>query len=245
MNLKKENISYSIGVFPSLELLKNKAEFADRVYISSKLNLKSEGFLKIKALTSKHKIEIIESDKTIKRVSKKENEFLITQFKGYKSQISKEDSHVVLVNPENSGNLGTICRTMLGLGFFNLAIIKPGVDVLCKEVVRASMGAIFSLNFEYFENLENYFKSFESHKKYFFVTKSQNILESIKFETHFSLIFGSESSGLNQDDLSRFNGKKVQLRQSKRIDSFNLAIAAGISIYAASSFLEPAPLDKT
>ena len=53
-------------------------------------------------------------------------------------------NHVVLVNPGDMGNMGTIIRTMLGFNYSNLAIIKPGVDVFDPRVIRASMGALFN-----------------------------------------------------------------------------------------------------
>lgn len=57
-------------------------------------------------------------------------------------------NHVVLVNPGILGNMGTIIRTMLGFNYTNLAIIRPG-DVFDPRVVRASMGALFNINFEF------------------------------------------------------------------------------------------------
>ena len=71
----------------------------------------------------------------------------------------QEGNHVVLVNPGDMGNMGTIMRTMLGFNYYNLAIIRPGVDVFDPRVLRASMGAMFHLNIEYFDSFEDYGKS--------------------------------------------------------------------------------------
>jgi len=38
-------------------------------------------------------------------------------------------SHVVLINPSDSENLGTILRTGLGFGFRDYVIINPDVDI--------------------------------------------------------------------------------------------------------------------
>ena len=45
---------------------------------------------------------------------------------------------------------------MLGFNYYNLAIIRPGVDVFDPRVLRASMGAMFHLNIEYFDSFEDY-----------------------------------------------------------------------------------------
>ena len=45
---------------------------------------------------------------------------------------------------------------MLGFGITNLNIVKPCVDVFNPKVVRASMGAIFSMNIELFNSIEDY-----------------------------------------------------------------------------------------
>ena len=54
--------------------------------------------------------------------------------------------HVVLVNPADMGNLGTVARTMAGFGFGELAVVTPAADVFHPKTVRASMGALFRLN---------------------------------------------------------------------------------------------------
>lgn len=47
--------------------------------------------------------------------------------------------HVVLHNPSDVGNVGTILRSALGFGFRDVAIIRPGVDPFDPRVLRASM----------------------------------------------------------------------------------------------------------
>lgn len=62
----------------------------------------------------------------------------------------------MLHHPSDSGNLGTILRTALGFGLKNIAIIRPAVDSDDPRVVRASMGAAFSLNIRHFDSFEQY-----------------------------------------------------------------------------------------
>ena len=147
---KSFEYTYTLGVFETIELLKNKPDLVLRVYIKSN-SYKNKGIGIIDDLCKRNKIDLIESDNTINKLSKKDNCFAIAIIKKYSMEL-KNTNHVVLVNPGDMGNMGTIIRTMLGFGYNDLAIIRPGVDVFDPKVVRASMGAIFNINFEYFED---------------------------------------------------------------------------------------------
>ena len=57
---------------------------------------------------------------------------------------------MVLVNPSDMGNMGTIIRTMLGFNYVNLAIIRPGVDVFDPRVIRWCLemkAVVYQMNF--------------------------------------------------------------------------------------------------
>ena len=142
---KNFEYTYTLGVFETIELLKNKPELVLRVYIKSN-SYKNKGIEIIENLCKRNKIDLIESDNTINKLSRKDNCFAIAIIKKYDTEL-KNTNHVVLVNPGDMGNMGTIIRTMLGFGYNDLAIIRPGVDVFDPKVVRASMGAIFNINF--------------------------------------------------------------------------------------------------
>ena len=77
-------------------------------------------------------------------------------FRKYETDFDGAKSHLVLVNPSNMGNLGTIIRTSIGFGINNLAIIRPAVDIYDPKCIRSSMGAFFELNFKYFDSFNDY-----------------------------------------------------------------------------------------
>ena len=120
---------------------------------------------------------------------------------------------------------------MLGFDFKNLAIIKPAVDMFDPLVVRASMGAVFSINFEYFNNIEEYVLKFSAHHLYPFMLNGKSSVENVKFVKPYSIIHGNESKGLDEKYLEL--GESVYIPHSKDIDSLNLSIAAGISMWEA------------
>ncbi len=224
--------SYSIGVYPTLELLKYRPDSLLRiVYADAGRN--NEGLQKILEIAQHNHLEIEKADRQVVEISGKENAYVIAVFKKYQANINPEGSHVVLVNPGDTGNLGTIARTMLGFNFRDLAVIKPAVDVFDPKVVRASMGSVLGINVEYFGTFEDYQQKFPKGNFYLFMTSATRLLSEVRFEKPYSLIFGSESGGLPE----RFSksGTPVKIAQSKEVDSLNLSTAVGIALYGVSS----------
>ncbi len=229
---KDLDYTYTLGVFETIELLKNKPELVLRVYVKSN-SYKNKGIPLIEDLCKQYQIEMIESDKTIHKLSKKDNCFALAIVKKYAQQL-EDKNHVVLVNPGDMGNMGTIMRTMLGFHYTNLAIIRPGVDVFDPRVVRASMGALFHLNVEYFDSFEDYLERYRHHHIYPLMLKGATNIHKIEPDQQLhSLVFGNESSGLPDEYLNY--GKTIFIPHSHQIDSLNLSMALGITLAHFSS----------
>ena len=227
---KGSGISYTFGAFPTFELVQHKPDVVECVLVHSKLQVSQE-IEKLFDLCKAKGIEIIFNDKLIHKIVDKENCFLVGVFRKYET-LAKGGNNLVLVNPSDMGNLGTIMRTMLGFDFRNLIIVKPCVDYFNPKVIRASMGAIFSLNIVEMDNLEKYL-SFSKNKKYPFMLKGKNVLGKFKFaDASCDLIFGNEASGLPDSMLNV--GDTVVIHHSKNIDSLNLPISVGIALYEFS-----------
>lgn len=221
---------YSFGVFPTLELLENKEQEVIKVILMNK-GLENEGVIKMLELCNQRGVPVEINDKAINRISKKENNYTVGVFRKYEERIVP-GNHLVLVNPSDMGNLGTVVRTGLGFNIGDIAIIKPGVDIFDPKVIRASMGAIFKTRIEYFESFEDYAKRFPENKGYPFMLNGKHILQEIEpyKQKPYSLIFGNEGSGLDEDYYKHI-GESVKIRQSEAIDSLNLSIAVGIALY--------------
>lgn len=224
---KDRDYSFSFGTFPTFELIKQKPENVVCILLHSKLK-QTEDIHKLITLCEQLKIEIRHDDKTINKIADKENCFVVGVFKKFAGK-QVDDKHIVLVNTSDMGNMGTIMRTMLGFDMKNLIIIRPCVDVFNPKVVRASMGAIFSLNIVEFDSVEEYLKS-NNNKKYFFMLNGKKELGKFKntYEK-FDLVFGNEASGLPEFLIN--HDESVVIRHSKNIDSLNLPISVAMSIY--------------
>ena len=165
-------------------------------------------------------------------MSDKDNCMIIGVFKKYHYKLEHNVNHVVLVNPSDMGNLGTIIRSCVGFGITNLALIEPAVDIFHPKVIRASMGAFFRVKFEYFSCFEQYNQEYGNEREsYPFMLNGKYRLETLKHPKNkpFALIFGNEASGLEASYLNI--GKSVVISHMHSIDSLNLSLATGIGIY--------------
>lgn len=229
---KTSDISYALGTTLIFELINKSPSLLQRIYIHPK-QLENEAFFKVKSFCLEKKIPLIRNnEKIFSALANKESCMMIGEFKKEYKNLEKNSSHLVLVNPSNMGNLGTILRSSLGFGIKNVAIIKPCPDIFDPKVVRASMGAIFSLNVELFDSFEDYEKNFKENNLYPFMLKATASLSEVNFRKPFSLIFGNEATGLDDSYLNK--GTPVIIKISKEIDSLNLDNAVSIGLFEAT-----------
>ena len=228
---KKSDLeSYTLGTTLTLELLNKKREYVSRVYIHSKQD-KNETYDKIVNICKSNNIEIVYSDKVINTLSDKENCYVIGVFRKFKDDIDINKNHIVLVNPSNMGNLGTIIRSSIGFNIRDLVIISPGVDIYDPKVIRSSMGAIFNIRFTYFNSFDEYLELNKDIKReyYPFMLKARTNLKDVKINSLYSLIFGNEATGLPDSFLEI--GNPLIINHTKNIDSLNLDNAVSIALY--------------
>jgi TrmH family RNA methyltransferase len=235
MSLKKYNkrldYSYALGFQAVLDLIENSPKLIRKIVMRSNVS-KSPSAERIRMLSEDKRLELQESDSAFANLKLQDNIYAFAVFSKYETQLEAGANHVLLVNPSDKGNLGTIMRTCLGFGIRNIAIIRPAIDVFDPVVVRASMGAQFQLNFAYYDSFAEYAKTFSEHTYFPFMLTAKNELANVSFKSPYTLIFGNEGQGLPRD-FERI-GNPVRIRQAAGIDSLNLAVAVGIALYAAT-----------
>jgi TrmH family RNA methyltransferase len=227
---KEYDYSYSFGVFPTLELLEARPEIVLKVLLSE-AGRKNKGVAKIEGICERHRIRVEVNDRAVERLAPKENADAIGVFKKYTGTLDSTANHLVLVNPSDMGNLGTIVRTALGFDVTNLALVRPAADIFDPKVVRASMGALFNITFQYIDTFAQYRSTFP-HNVYPFMTNGNRTLAQARFDTLYSLVFGNESAGLPEE--YRSLGTSITIPHSRKIDSLNLTIAVGVALFEAS-----------
>ena len=226
--------SYAPGIFPAMECLKHRPELVRRLLLHSSAAGR-EGADKLRELAGTLHIRVEEADRALSRISGKENCFAAAVFSKFADDLSPAKPHVVLHHPGDSGNVGTILRTALGFGVEDVALIRPCVDLFDPKTVRASMGSLFSLRVRLYDSFEAYREAFPAHMLYPFMLDAslplQDVLKS-KIPHPWTLVFGNEGSGLPPEFAS--SGQPVRIESNDKVDSLNLAIAAGIAIYEFS-----------
>lgn len=222
--------SYALGATLVFELIKTSPSLLKRVFLHPNLDQTSAEVQEILNFCTDNDVEIIKSLKPFNILSPKGNAFIIAEFQKILTELDRNSDHIVLVNPSDAGNIGTIIRSAIGLGYKNIAIIRPAVDVFNPKSVRASMGAIFHAKLHYYENFDDYIKAFPDHNRYAFMLKKATDFSKISLESPFSLVFGNEASGLPENFVELCT--PVKIPQSKDIDSFSLPMAATIAMYA-------------
>lgn len=225
----KYDYSYTLGAFPTFELINYKPEWVREVYMHSSFTDSD----KLKSICAEKGIRVFVNDKLISRLSDKENVYVIGIYNKASLPLDKDKSHLMLVNPGNMGNVGTIIRTAIGFGIHDLAIIAPGVDIHNPKVVRGSMGALFHMNIEYFGSYSEYEKKYSGNGRecfsFMLTAKEQLNVNNCPKPELFTLIFGNEATGLPEEYADFTN--PIIIPQSDEVDSLNLTIAAGIGMY--------------
>ena len=223
--------SYAPGVFPSMECMLKRPELARRLLISSK-GQDSEGVGKLTRLAAEKGVRVEVADKALGRISGKDNCFAAVVFEKRPADLSPDQDHIVLHHIADQGNLGTILRTALGFGWHDIAVIRPAADAFDPKVVRASMGAIFSLRLREYEDFDSYRRDFPGHDAYPFMLDGSCEMDAAVpgIQRPCSLIFGNEGAGLPGE--FQQVGRPVRIPSSDEVDSLNLSIAAAIGIYA-------------
>ena len=223
--------SYAPGIFPSHALLNARPELARRLLVRSDA-AESEGVRALMEKCAALNVRTETADRALERISRKENCYAALVFDKFSCELSQTGNHIVLVNPSDMGNLGTILRACLGFSLPDLAIIRPAADVFDPRVVRASMGALFSMRVGLFDSFEAYRAAYPEHALYpFMLDGSLPLPQACRAaKAPWSLVFGNEATGLPP----RFAqlGQPVRIPQSDAIDSLNLAIAVSVAAYA-------------
>ena len=222
--------SYAPGIFPSMECLKYRPECVRRLLVHSSAAGR-EGTDKLCVLAERHGIRIEEADRALGRISGKENCYAAAVFGKFGDEPDPEKPHIVLHQPGDSGNVGTILRTALGLGIEDVALVRPCADVFDPKVVRASMGAMFRLRIRVYDDFEEYREKYTGRTLYpFMLDASVPLQEAVKEKAEkWTLVFGNEGRGLPKE-FSTY-GQAVRIESNEKVDSLNLGIAAAIGIY--------------
>jgi len=230
---KDSEFTYALGATVVMEFLNKKIDVVLEVIMHPDFG-SEDTINKINAICKERRIPVTIAEKPFNILSQKGNCYVIGVISKKKHQEMKltEGNHVVLVNPSDAGNMGTIMRSALGFGISQIGIVTPAVDPFDPKTVRASMGAAASVTVELFDSFTEYQKRFPNNKMYPFMLDGSVRLQNTIIEKPCTLIFGNEATGLPADFIKI--GQPVRIEHGHEIDSLNLPIAASIALYEAT-----------
>jgi TrmH family RNA methyltransferase len=149
-------------------------------------------------------------------------------------QIPTTARFLILDAVQDPGNVGAILRTAAGLGVTATVSLPGTVDLWNAKVVRSAMGAQFHhLTFRStWEDLDPFLAA--NNVAVWGADGAGAPPEATTPPARLALVMGNEGSGL-RDDARRRCVKLVGLPISDAVESLNVAVAAGILLYALRS----------
>lgn len=143
------------------------------------------------------------------------------------------DLLVVLDGVSDFGNIGTIVRTAAAFGIREFVSTAENQDFFYKKTIDASRGTVFASHLRRFRSGTEAIQHLKQQGYQIAVTTLQeSVIQSFaKIEQKpLAIVLGNETNGVSQEvtDLADI---KIQIPMSGAIESLNVGVAAGISLY--------------
>ena len=141
--------------------------------------------------------------------------------------------HLVLVEPEIPQNTGNVARTCVMTGT-RLHLVEPlGFSLTEKDVRRAGLDYWQYLDLEVHQDFISLQEAYPEARFICFTTRGKEHYHRINYRPEDFLVFGSETSGLNQEILSQatVTARIPMLDQIPR--SLNLGNSVALVLYEA------------
>lgn len=151
--------------------------------------------------------------------------------KSQSNQIKKDGKRYLLLDRvQDPGNVGTIMRTALALGYDQIIMSEDCVDLYNDKVIRATQGALFQMNVCVM-NLSDTIESLQSSGVQVYGTCLHNAqsIETYERQEKMAFVMGNEGKGVSEGILSLCDHCLYIPIQS--VESLNVAIAAAITMY--------------
>lgn len=186
--------SYILGISLIVEALIKKPEYVKEVYLSSKAyrNKELETLLN---LCREHNVKVIEDDRTIEKLSLKENCYGIGVLKKYSSKL-ESDRHLVLYNFKDEGKLGTIIRSAISFDLRDIVLISSDIDLFSPRLIRASMGSFFHARIVSYNSFDEYLNT-TKNALIPFTSNGTKELKTVHIKDRYSIIIPDSADELN------------------------------------------------
>ncbi|MFW5792880.1 MAG: TrmH family RNA methyltransferase [Bacteroidota bacterium] len=145
----------------------------------------------------------------------------------------KNSFYMVLESIEKPGNLGAVMRTADASGISGIIICGQNFDIYNPNVIRASLGCIFTLNVIIADN-NSVLTFFKKHNCKVLAAHPEGKINysDVDYKQGTAIVMGTESEGLssfwkeNADNL-------IRIPMLGQIDSLNISVSAAVITYEA------------
>jgi len=134
---------------------------------------------------------------------------------------------------EKPGNIGALLRTADAAAVDAVLIANPGSDVYHPNIIRSSMGGVFTnqIGMGTTEEIIQFLKSRKITIYCAALTASKNYVEC-NFKKASAIVVGTEATGLTGEWLNH-SDQNIVIPMQGEIDSMNVSVSAAILIFEA------------
>jgi len=146
-------------------------------------------------------------------------------------KLKKKPFLLVAESIEKPGNVGAILRSVDGAGADALVMLNPVVDIYNPNVIRASLGMVFSVPIVLsgLDELESFLQ--QNRIKLFSADlQNANVYFKEDYTVPVALAVGAEDKGLSQE-VRKLAYKSVYIPMKGLADSLNVSVSAAILLY--------------
>ncbi len=141
--------------------------------------------------------------------------------------------NIVLYEPEIPYNTGNIGRTCVATAT-KLHLIKPlGFSLDQKEIKRAGLDYWPQLDYEVYENLDDFLEKNGSPEIWYATTKAQKVYTEAAYRPDDYIMFGPESRGIPEEILRDHKDSCVRIPMYGESRSINLCNSVAIILFEA------------
>lgn len=141
--------------------------------------------------------------------------------------------NVVLVEPEIPQNTGNIARTCACVGAV-LHLVEPmGFRLTQRNLARAGCDYWDEVEIVRWACVEEFLEAHGTDELHLFTGQAQRRYTDVVYGDDAYLLFGRESSGIDQAILERFSPQCVRIPMRGGLRSLNLSNAVAIAVYEA------------
>jgi len=146
--------------------------------------------------------------------------------------LRKDMTLLIADGVEKPGNLGALLRTADGAGMDAVIVCGEAVDVYNPNVVRASVGALFTLPVVEADAADVRLWLRDHHFTIVMTSPAASkTYDQVDYQGRTALVLGSEAQGLGPDWLN-CGGTVVRIPMRGKMDSLNLSCCGAILMYA-------------